>query len=159
MTEPAAPALMEHKIESPKPGPVAHPALPQTPSHWSTRMRIFETNPWSITVMSFLVLGGLGVCVLGAVFTASMILHVVAPGEGPSLTRTLVIAIVVVALEVLVGTVMACLCSLALNHTARLSRGVEVALTGDRGDPAPAGSLGEEAHCSSEASTPDDIPN
>ncbi|MFJ9831801.1 hypothetical protein ACIRU2_10455 [Streptomyces sp. NPDC101169] len=122
-------------------------------------MRIFETNPWSITVMSFLVLGGLGVCVLGAVFTASMILHVVAPGEGPSLTRTLVIAIVVVALEVLVGTVMACLCSLTLNHTARLSRGVEVALTGDRGDPAPAGSLGEEAHCSSEASTPDDIPN
>ncbi|MEU1708177.1 hypothetical protein ABZ478_22825 [Streptomyces sp. NPDC005706] len=107
--------------------------------------------------MSFLVLGGLGVCVLGAVFTASMVLYIVAPGEGPSLSQTLVIATVVVALEIVLGTVVACLCSFTHNYTARLSRGIGVALAGDRSDPTPAGRQGEEAQDPQDALSPDDF--
>ncbi|MEW2258227.1 hypothetical protein [Streptomyces sp. NPDC047869] len=107
--------------------------------------------------MSFLVLGGLGVCVLGAVFTASMILYIVAPGVGPSLSQTLVIATVVVALEIVLGTVVACLCSFTHNYTARLSRGVGVAPTDDRSDSTPAGRQGEEAQDPQGAPTPDDF--
>ncbi|MFJ9821618.1 DUF3566 domain-containing protein [Streptomyces sp. NPDC101151] len=120
-------------------------------------MRISENNPWSVTLMSFLVLGGLGVCVLGAVLATSVILDIVAPGEGPAPSQTLIIATVVVALEVLLGTVVACVCSFMYNYTARFSGGAEVALPDDLSDPAPAGSRGEEAQDPQEALAPADI--
>ncbi|MGW3442201.1 DUF3566 domain-containing protein [Streptomyces sp. NPDC001076] len=101
-------------------------------------MRISETNPWSVTVMSFFFLTGLGVCALGAALATSVMLNIVAPGEWPTPSETLVIATGVVTLEILLGTVLACLCSFMYNYTAQFSGGVEVALTDDLSDPTPA---------------------
>lgn len=101
-------------------------------------MRISGTNPWSVTVMSFFFLTGLGVCVLGAALATSVLLDIVAPGEWPTPWETLVVATGVVALEILLGTALACLCGFMYNYTARFSGGVEVALTGDLTDPPPA---------------------
>ncbi|MEU9989785.1 DUF3566 domain-containing protein [Streptomyces sp. NPDC048045] len=120
-------------------------------------MRISENNPWSVTLMTFLFLGGLGVCVLGAVLATSLALDIVAPGEGPTPSQTLIVATVVVALEVLLGTVVACLCSFMYNYTARFGGGAEVALTDDLSDPEPAGSQGEDAQDPQEAPAPADI--
>ncbi|MFF5025661.1 DUF3566 domain-containing protein [Streptomyces collinus] len=108
-------------------------------------MRISETNPWSVTLMCFLFLGALGVCVLGAVLVTSVILDIVAPGQGPSPSQTLIVATVVIALEVLLGTAVACLYGFMHNYTARFSGGLEVTLTDDLGDPIPAGSQDEVA--------------
>ncbi|MGW1591797.1 hypothetical protein [Streptomyces sp. NPDC002386] len=132
-------------------------ALPHHPRRSSTRIRISETNPWSITVMSFLVLGGLGVCVLGVVFVASLVLYVVAPDAAPSLSQTLVIAVVVVALMILLGTVVACMCGFMHNYSARLGRGFEVGLTGLRSAPSLAGDPGEDGHEPQAAPDRDDI--
>ncbi|WP_333778850.1 DUF3566 domain-containing protein [Streptomyces sp. IBSBF 3136] len=136
--------------------PTRDHTLPHAPPRRPTRLRISQNNPWSITVMSFLFLGSLGVCVLGAVLATSVIMAVVAPGAGPSLSQTLFIAAVVVAGEILLGTAVACLCGFTFNHTARLSGGLEVALTDDLADPAPAGGRGEEAR---EAPAPADTPS
>ncbi|OIJ64984.1 hypothetical protein WN71_026250 [Streptomyces mangrovisoli] len=87
--------------------------------------------------MAFLFLAGLGICVLGTVLIASVILAVAAPGAWPSLPDSLLIATVVIAMEVFLGTAMACLCGLAYNYTARFSGGVQVDLTDDLTDPAP----------------------
>ncbi|MGW1985029.1 DUF3566 domain-containing protein [Streptomyces collinus] len=108
-------------------------------------MRISETNPWSVTLMCFLFLGTLGVCVLGAVLVTSVILDIVAPGQGPSPSQTLIVATVVIALEVLLGTAVACLYGFMHNYTARFSGGLEVTLTDDLGDPIPVGSQDEVA--------------
>lgn len=147
---PRAPRIASRIVTAPEPGssrsaPTRDHTLPHAPPRRSTRMRISGTNPWSVTLMSFLFLGGLGVCVLGAVIAASVIVDIVAPGEGPAPSQTLIIATVVVALEVLLGTVVACLYGFMHNYTARFSGGVEVTLTDDLDDPAPAGSQGEEA--------------
>ncbi|MGQ4417998.1 DUF3566 domain-containing protein [Streptomyces sp. SAS_269] len=141
--------------ESQWPAPTRDHTLPHAPPRRSIRMRISENNPWSVTVMSFLFLAGLGVCVLGAVLATSVIVDIVAPGEGPTLSQTLIIASVAVALEVLLGTGVACLCGFMYNYTARHTGGVEVALTDDLNDPTQAGSQGEEAQDPQEALTPD----
>ncbi|WP_143145054.1 DUF3566 domain-containing protein [Streptomyces humi] len=127
------------------PGPAAPPSapardrpLPHAPPQPPTRIRITGTNPWSVTVMSSLFLGGLGVCVLGAMLGTSVVLAVVAPGAWPTPSDTLFIATGVVTLEVVLGTVMACLCSFMYNYTARFSGGVEVAVSDDLGDATPA---------------------
>ncbi|MEV7387469.1 MULTISPECIES: DUF3566 domain-containing protein [unclassified Streptomyces] len=138
VTAPTAPTPKTPGPESPQPAPARDHALPHAPPRRPTHMRISETNPWSVTVMSSLFLGGLGVCVLGAVLGASVLLDIVAPGEWPTPWETLIIASGVVTLEVVLGTVLACLCSFMYNYTARFSGGVEVALTDDLSDPVPA---------------------
>ncbi|MEU1162175.1 DUF3566 domain-containing protein [Streptomyces sp. NPDC005921] len=87
--------------------------------------------------MSFLFLGCLGVCVLGALLAASVVLDIAAPGAWPTPADTLVVATGAVALEVLLGTALACLCSFMYNYTAQFSGGVEVSLTDDLTDPTP----------------------
>ncbi|MFI6244811.1 DUF3566 domain-containing protein [Streptomyces sp. NPDC051016] len=122
---------------SPHTAPTRDHTLSHAPPRRPTRMRISETNPWSVTVMSFLFLGCLGVSVLGALLAASVILDIAAPGEWPTPADTLVIATGAVALEVLLGTALACLCSFMYNYTAQFSGGVEVSLTDDLTDPTP----------------------
>ncbi|MES9520089.1 DUF3566 domain-containing protein [Streptomyces capoamus] len=100
-------------------------------------MRIIETNPWSVTVTSFLFLGALGACALGSVLTASVILDLLLPGAWPTPSETLFLGTVIVTLEVFLGTGLACLCSLMYNYTAQFSGGVEVALTDDLSEPTP----------------------
>ncbi|MDX2591593.1 MULTISPECIES: DUF3566 domain-containing protein [Streptomyces] len=102
-------------------------------------MRISETNPWAVTLMCFLFLGALGVCVLGAVLATSVILDIVAPGQGPTPSQTLVVGTVVIALEILLGTAVGCLYGFMNNYTARFSGGLEVTLTDDLDDPTSAG--------------------
>ncbi|MEW1771804.1 hypothetical protein [Streptomyces sp. NPDC086777] len=67
-----------------------------------------------------------------------MTLNIVAPGVCPTPSDTLVIATGAVALEVLLGTAPACLCSFMYNYTEQFSGGVEVSLTYDLSDPTPA---------------------
>ncbi|MGW0283935.1 hypothetical protein ACWDXT_12570 [Streptomyces sp. NPDC003236] len=143
--------------ESSRQAPDPDEALPHHPPRSSTRIRVSETNPWSITVMSFLVLGGLGVCVLGVVFVASLVLYVVAPDAAPSLSQTLVIAIVVVALMILLGTVVACMYGFMHNYSARLGRGLEVGFTDLRSAPSLAGEPGEDGQEPQAAPDRDDI--
>ncbi|MEU9452200.1 DUF3566 domain-containing protein [Streptomyces sp. NPDC048277] len=138
VTAPTAPTPTTPEPEPRQPAPSRGHTLPHAPPRRPTRMRIAETNPWSVTVMSTLFLGGLGVCVLGAVLATSVLLAIVAPGEWPSPSETLVIATVVIMLEVLLGTALACLCSFMYNYTARFGGGVEVALTDDVTDAPPA---------------------
>ncbi|SEF02501.1 Transmembrane protein of unknown function [Streptomyces sp. Ag109_O5-10] len=138
MTSPTAPTPTAPERGSPHPAPPRDHAFPHGPPRRPTRMRIAGTNPWSVTVMSFFFLTGLGVCVLGVALATSVLLGLVAPGEWPSPWQTLIIATGVVALEILLGTVLACLCGFMYNYTARFSGGVEVALTGDLTDPPPA---------------------
>ena len=134
---PTAPTPTAPEPGSLRPAPTRDHDLSHAPPRQPTRMRISETNPWSVTVMSFLFLGCLGVCVLGSVLAASAVLNIVAPGEWPTLWDTLVIATAAVALEVLLGTALACLCSFMYNYTALFSGGVEVALSDDLSDPTP----------------------
>ncbi|MER7178842.1 DUF3566 domain-containing protein [Streptomyces hyaluromycini] len=138
VTSPTAPTPTAPGRGSPQPAPPRDHAFPHGPPRRPTRMRISGTNPWSVTVMSFFFLTGLGVCVLGAALATSVLLDIVAPGEWPTPWETLVVATGVVALEILLGTVLACLCGFMYNYTARFSGGVEVALTGDLTDPPPA---------------------
>ncbi|MER6269719.1 DUF3566 domain-containing protein [Streptomyces sp900105755] len=138
VTSPTAPTPTAPERGSPQPAPPRDHAFPHGPPRRPTRMRIAGTNPWSVTVMSFFFLTGLGVCVLGAALATSVLLDLVAPGEWPTPWETLIIATGVVALEILLGTVLACLCGFMYNYTARFSGGVEVALTGDLTDPPPA---------------------
>ncbi|MGY5050531.1 DUF3566 domain-containing protein [Streptomyces sp. 900105755] len=138
VTSPTAPTPTAPERGSPHPAPPRDHAFPHGPPRRPTRMRIAGTNPWSVTVMSFFFLTGLGVCVLGVALATSVLLGLVAPGEWPSPWQTLIIATGVVALEILLGTVLACLCGFMYNYTARFSGGVEVALTGDLTDPPPA---------------------
>ncbi|MFE3636579.1 hypothetical protein [Streptomyces sp. NPDC059168] len=130
---------------SSRPTPAPGHGFPPVPPLRSARLRISGTNPWSVTLMSFLLLGGLGVCVLGAVLAASVIVDIVAPGEGPAPSQTLFVAAVALALEVLLGTAVAGLYSLMHNYTARSGNGVRVTLADAPGDPAPAGARGDEA--------------
>ncbi|MEV7978324.1 DUF3566 domain-containing protein [Streptomyces sp. NPDC086519] len=138
VTAPGPPTPTAPDRGSPQPAPARDHLLPHAPPHGLARMRISETNPWSVTVMSFFFLTGLGVCVLGVALGTSATLDIVAPGEWPTPWQTMVVATGVVTLEILLGTVLACLCSFMYNYTARFSGGVEVALTGDLSDPAPA---------------------
>ncbi|MFK0287199.1 DUF3566 domain-containing protein [Streptomyces sp. NPDC090499] len=138
VTSPTAPTPTAPERGSPQPAPARDHAFPHGPPRRPTRMRIAGTNPWSVTVMSFFFLTGLGVCVLGAALATSLLLDLVAPGEWPTPWETLIIATGVVALEILLGTVLACLCGFMYNYTARFSGGVEVALTADLTDPPPA---------------------
>ncbi|MFD4505023.1 DUF3566 domain-containing protein [Streptomyces sp. NPDC058457] len=135
---PTAPTPTAPERGSPQPAPPREHVVPHGPPPRPTRMRISGTNPWSVTVMSFFFLTGLGVCVLGAALATSVLLDIVTPGEWPTPWETLVVATGVVALEILLGTVLACLCGFMYNYTARFSGGVEVALTGDLTDPPPA---------------------
>ncbi|GGN10009.1 DUF3566 domain-containing protein [Streptomyces fuscichromogenes] len=135
---PTAPTPARPDPKPTQPAPTRDHALPHAPPHRPTHIRISETNPWSVTVMSFFFLAGLGVCVLGAALVTSVILDIVAPGEWPTPWETLVIATGVVTLEIVLGTVLACLCSFMYNYTARFSGGLEVALTDDLSDPTPA---------------------
>ncbi|MCG7203643.1 DUF3566 domain-containing protein [Streptomyces arenae] len=137
-TAPIAPAPTAPGPAAPPSAPVRDRPLPHAPPEPPTRIRITGTNPWSVTVMSSLFLGGLGVCVLGAMLGTSVILDIVAPGAWPTPSDTLFIATGVVTLEVVLGTVMACLCSFMYNYTARFSGGVEVAVTDDLDDATPA---------------------
>ncbi|MFK0155409.1 DUF3566 domain-containing protein [Streptomyces sp. NPDC090493] len=138
VTSPTAPTPTAPERGSPQPAPARDHAFPHGPPRRPTRMRIAGTNPWSVTVMSFFFLTGLGVCVLGSALATSLLLDLVAPGEWPTPWETLIIATGVVALEILLGTVLACLCGFMYNYTARFSGGVEVALTADLTDPPPA---------------------
>ncbi|MFF4397181.1 DUF3566 domain-containing protein [Streptomyces sp. NPDC001480] len=138
VTAPTAPTPLPPEPKTPQPAPIPGHTLPPAPPRRATRMRISETNPWSVVVMSSLFLGGLGVCVLGGMLATSVILGILAPGEWPTPSDTLVIATGVVTLEVLLGTLMASLCSFMYNYTARFSGGVEVTLTDDLSDPTPA---------------------
>ncbi|MBW8800208.1 MAG: DUF3566 domain-containing protein [Streptomyces sp.] len=138
VTSPTAPTPTAPERGSPQPAPPRDHTFPHGPPRRPTRMRISGTNPWSVTVMSFFFLTGLGVCVLGAALATSVLLDIVAPGEWPTPWETLIIATGVVALEILLGTVLACLCGFMYNYTARFSGGVEVSLTGDLTDPPPA---------------------
>ncbi|MEU9243432.1 DUF3566 domain-containing protein [Streptomyces sp. NPDC048385] len=138
VTAPGPSAATAPERGSPQPAPARDHILPHAPPRRPARMRISETNPWSVAVMSFFFLTGLGVCVLGVALGTSVTLDIVAPGEWPTPWQTTVVATGVVTLEILLGTVLACLCSLMYNYTARFSGGVEVALTGDLSDPAPA---------------------
>lgn len=121
-----------------KPTPTRDHPVPHAPPRRSTRTRISGTNLWPVTVMGFLLLGGLGVCVLGAVLATSVMVNIVAPGAWPTPQDMLFIAIGVVTLTVLLGAVLVCLTSFLYNHTARFSGGVEVTLTDDLSDSAPA---------------------
>ncbi|MGW7543748.1 DUF3566 domain-containing protein [Streptomyces sp. NPDC054770] len=138
VTAPTAPTPARPEPGAPQPTPTRDHTLPHAPPGGPSHLRISETNPWSVTVMSFFFLAGLGVCVLGAAFATSVTLAVAAPGEWPTPWETVVIATGVVTLEIVLGTALACLCSFMYNYTARFSGGVEVALTDDLSDPTPA---------------------
>ncbi|MFF7987502.1 DUF3566 domain-containing protein [Streptomyces sp. NPDC007901] len=139
VTAPTPPIPTAPPLGSPETAPpTSDRTLPHGPPGRPTHLRISETNPWSVTLMSFFFLTGLGVCVLGTALVTSLMLQVVAPGQWPTPWETMVTAIGVVTLEIVLGTALGCLCSFMYNYTARFSGGVEVALTDDLTDPTPA---------------------
>ncbi|MFB0620587.1 DUF3566 domain-containing protein [Streptomyces sp. AGS-58] len=97
-----------------------------------------EGDPWSVMVMSFLFLAGLGAVVTATALVLWMMLEVMAPGTPPSLTAFLFTTLGVVTMEVVLGTALATLCTFIYNLSALYNGGVEVTLTADLTDPTPA---------------------
>ncbi|MGW7381039.1 DUF3566 domain-containing protein [Streptomyces sp. NPDC054794] len=80
-------------------------------------------------VASFLLLAGLGVVAIATTIVVWIMLEVMAPNALPSLTTVLTIVFGIVALEVVLGTCLAALCTFIYNLSAQHKGGVEVALT------------------------------
>ncbi|MEU9152893.1 DUF3566 domain-containing protein [Streptomyces sp. NPDC048417] len=101
-------------------------------------MRISEAAPWSVTVMSFLLLGGLGVLTVVASAAAWGLAAILAPDALPRLSTFLTIAFTVITLEVVLGSCLAALTTFLYNLTAPYNGGLEISLTDDLG-PTEAG--------------------
>lgn len=108
------------------------------------RMRISEAQPWSVTVMSFLLLGGLGVLTVLASVAAWGLAALLAPDALPRLSTFLTIAFSVIVLEVVLGSCLAALTTFLYNLTAPYNGGLEISLTNDLG-PTEAGSRAQLA--------------
>ncbi|MFF4896146.1 DUF3566 domain-containing protein [Streptomyces sp. NPDC001068] len=130
--------------------PVARDADPRRPARGSSprartmrmRMRVAEAEPWSVTAMSFLLLGGLGVLTVVASVAAWGLAALLAPDSLPRLGTFLTIAFTVIALEVVLGSCLAALTTFLYNLTAPYNGGVEISLTDDLGPP----EAGAKAH-------------
>ncbi|MEV6764461.1 DUF3566 domain-containing protein [Streptomyces sp. NPDC051105] len=101
-------------------------------------MRISEAEPWSVTVMSFLLLGGLGVLTVVTSAAAWGLAAILAPDALPRLSTFLTVAFTVIILEVVLGSCLAALTTFLYNLTAPYNGGLEISLTDDLG-PTEAG--------------------
>lgn len=107
-------------------------------------MRISEAEPWSVTVMSFLLLGGLGILTVVASVAAWGLAALLAPDALPRLSTFLTIAFSVIILEVVLGSCLAALTTFLYNLTAPYNGGLEISLTDDLG-PTEAGAKAQLA--------------
>ncbi|MFJ9346658.1 DUF3566 domain-containing protein [Streptomyces sp. NPDC101237] len=137
--------------EAPGPAPsTAHAALPPRPARGGSRrprtmrMRISEAGPRSVTVMSFLLLGGLGILTVVASVAAWGLAALLAPDALPRLSTFLTIAFSVIVLEVVLGSCLAALTTFLYNLTAPYNGGLEISLTDDLG-PTEAGAKAQLA--------------
>ncbi|MER5527281.1 DUF3566 domain-containing protein [Streptomyces sp. NPDC002677] len=101
-------------------------------------MRISEAEPWSVTVMSFLLLGGLGILTVVTSTAAWGLAAILAPDALPRLSTFLTVAFTVITLEVVLGSCLAALTTFLYNLTAPYNGGLEISLTDDLG-PTEAG--------------------
>ncbi|MEU2617691.1 DUF3566 domain-containing protein [Streptomyces sp. NPDC007157] len=114
------------------------PARGPAPRPRTMRMRIAEAEPWSVTVMSFLLLGGLGILTVVASVAAWGLAAILAPDALPRLSTFLTITFSVIILEVVLGSCLAALTTFLYNLTAPYNGGLEISLTDDLG-PTEAG--------------------
>ncbi|MGW7243533.1 DUF3566 domain-containing protein [Streptomyces sp. NPDC054804] len=96
-------------------------------------MRISEAEPWSVTVMSFLLLGGLGILTVVTSVAAWGLAAVLAPDALPRLSTFLTITFSVITLEVVLGSCLAALTTFLYNLTAPYNGGLEISLTNELG--------------------------
>ncbi|MFJ5644001.1 DUF3566 domain-containing protein [Streptomyces sp. NPDC093223] len=145
------------RADDPRPGEAPGPApstvrdrFPRRPARGPSsrprtmRMRISEAAPWSVTVMSFLLLGGLGVLTVVASVAAWGLAALLAPDALPRLSTFLTIAFSVIILEVVLGSCLAALTTFLYNLTAPYNGGLEISLTDDLG-PTEAGAKAQLA--------------
>ncbi|MFF4705440.1 DUF3566 domain-containing protein [Streptomyces sp. NPDC001288] len=153
---PPVPALGP-RADDPRPGEAPGPApstvrdrFPRRPARGPSsrprtmRMRISEAEPWSVTVMSFLLLGGLGILTVVASVAAWGLAALLAPDALPRLSTFLTIAFSVIILEVVLGSCLAALTTFLYNLTAPYNGGLEISLTDDLG-PTEAGAKAQLA--------------
>ncbi|MEU8716539.1 DUF3566 domain-containing protein, partial [Streptomyces sp. NPDC048663] len=153
---PPVPALRA-RADDPRPGEAPGPApstvrdrLPRRPARGPSsrprtmRMRISEAEPRSVSVMSFLLLGGLGILTVVASVAAWGLAALLAPDALPRLSTFLTIAFSVIILEVVLGSCLAALTAFLYNLTAPYNGGLEISLTDDLG-PTEAGAKAQLA--------------
>ncbi|WP_436952931.1 DUF3566 domain-containing protein [Streptomyces sp. SudanB182_2057] len=93
------------------------------------RLRLAEADPWSVMVMSFLLLAGLGVLVVAMAGVSWIMVNAVAPDVLPAFSTFLAVAVGVVTVEVVLGTGLVTLGAFLYNLSAQYSGGVEIAVT------------------------------
>ncbi|MGW7423878.1 DUF3566 domain-containing protein [Streptomyces sp. NPDC054813] len=133
---PTSPTVRDTLPRRPAGGPAPRPR--------TMRMRIPEAEPWSVTVMSFLLLGGLGILTVVTSVAAWGLAAIFAPDALPRLSTFLSITFSVIALEVVLGSCLAALTTFLYNLTAPYNGGLEISLTHDLG-PTEAGANAQVA--------------
>ncbi|MEU2437293.1 DUF3566 domain-containing protein [Streptomyces rubradiris] len=93
------------------------------------RLRLAEADPWSVMVMSFLLLAGLGVLVVATAGVSWIMVNAMAPDVLPAFSTFLAVAVGVVTVEVVLGTGLVTLGAFLYNLSAQYSGGVEIAVT------------------------------
>lgn len=102
------------------------------------RLRLSAVDPASVMLTSFLILVGLGSCALASVATVWMLINVLSPQGWPTLAEGTVLAIGIVILQTVVGTVISTSAAYLYNISSERTGGLEMLVADDgEADPLP----------------------
>ncbi|MGW6413337.1 hypothetical protein ACWF95_40640 [Streptomyces vinaceus] len=102
------------------------------------RLRLSAVDPASVMLTSFLLLVGLGSCALASVATIWMLINVLSPQGWPALAEAAVLAIGIVTLQTVVGTVISTSAAYLYNISSERTGGLEMLVEDDaESDPLP----------------------
>ncbi|GAB1339598.1 hypothetical protein ACE1SV_61880 [Streptomyces sp. E-15] len=127
--------------DGPAAGDTGHPVPAGTPcssGRRTTRLRLSEADPWSVMVMSFFFLTGLGAVSLVTAGVLWLMLEAITPDALPATTTALVVALGVITVEIILGTWLMTLGAFLYNLSAQYSGGVEIAVADALTGPTPA---------------------
>ncbi|MEU2224859.1 DUF3566 domain-containing protein [Streptomyces sp. NPDC018347] len=111
---------------------------PRSSGRRTTRLRLSEADPWSVMVMSFFFLTGLGAVSLVTAGVLWLMLEAITPDALPATTTVLVVALGVITVEIILGTWLMTLGAFLYNLSAQYSGGVEIAVADALTGPTPA---------------------
>ncbi|WP_079165894.1 DUF3566 domain-containing protein [Streptomyces sp. NRRL S-31] len=112
--------------------------VPRSSGRRTTRLRLSEADPWSVMVMSFFFLTGLGAVSLVTAGVLWLMLEAITPDALPATTTALVVALGVITVEIILGTWLMTLGAFLYNLSAQYSGGVEIAVADALTGPTPA---------------------
>ncbi|MEJ8639890.1 DUF3566 domain-containing protein [Streptomyces sp. MS2.AVA.5] len=95
------------------------------------RLRLSAIEPASVLTTSFLILVGLGGCVLASLAAMWVLINILSPQGWPSLAEAAVLATGIVLLQTIIGTVIATSAAYLYNVSSEFTGGLEVLFADD----------------------------